>query len=347
MAVTIKDIARTTGVSTATVSLVLNNRPGVGQETRNRIFEAAAKLGYQTKSSNQAENISGSIRFLRIAKHGHIINPSHREFVADYIYGMEREASRCGYTLEVSSIEGFSPDAIRKQLEPGTLCGLVVLGTELNDADFSFFSGLAVPLVFIDTFNPYLDFDYVDMNNEASVYQAVSYLRQCGHTDIGLVKSSVETRNFRLREKAFMDSLEVLGLDPAQARVFAIDSTYEQGFHDMVKLLGDEKKIPAALFCVNDIIAYACKKALEKKGLTVPDDVSLVGFDDLPGNIYINPPLTSVKVSKRFIGEQAMQLLINRIQDARRPSEKVLVSGELVIRGSVRLLRKMEDPITS
>ncbi len=173
------------------------------------------------------------------------------------------------------------------------------------------------------------------MNNEASVFNVVAYLCRNGHSDIGLVKSSIETRNFCLRERAFKESLELQGLDASKIQVFAIDSTFEQGFLDMRQQLRGLTHLPSALFCVNDVIAYSCKKALDECGFRVPDTVSLVGFDDLPSNVYMNPPLSSVKVSKASIGTRAMQLLVQRIQNPHRPSEKILISGELVERGSV------------
>jgi LacI family transcriptional regulator len=90
---------------------------------------------------------------------------------------------------------------------------------------------------------------------------------------------------------------------------------------------------------VNDIVAYACAQALKEAGRTIPGDVSLVGFDDLPSNAYMEPQLTSVKVSKRNIGRRAIQLMMDRIEHPRRPFEKVLVGGELVVRSSVRKYR--------
>ena len=93
--------------------------------------------------------------------------------------------------------------------------------------------------------------------------------------------------------------------------------------------------MPSALFCVNDIIAYGCANALKEAGYSIPKDISLVGFDDLPSNTFMSPPLTSVKVSKHRIGQCAMQLMALRLDEPRRSAEKILVGGELVVRDSV------------
>jgi DNA-binding LacI/PurR family transcriptional regulator len=335
MATTIKQIAERANVSPATVSLVLNARPGVGTETRERVLAAASELNYRTRK-NEREPSTNTVRFLRIAKHGHIINPNHRVFIADYIDGIEREARLHHCALEVSSYDHFNPEEILASLDTGSIAGAIVLGTELDDEDLEKFRAVRIPLVFIDTYHTSLDFDFVDMNNDSSVFAAVEYLRGQGHRRIGLVKGSIETRNFRLRERSFLESLERFGLDFDGRDLFAIDSTYDKGRENMARLLEGRRDLPTALFCVNDIIAYGCAQALRDSGFSIPEDVSLVGFDDLPSNAFMSPPLTSVKVSKHRIGQRAMQLMALRLKDPGRPSEKTLIGGSLVVRESVR-----------
>jgi DNA-binding LacI/PurR family transcriptional regulator len=335
MATTIKQIADRAKVSSATVSLVLNMKPGVGAETRDRVLTAASELEYRSRK-NDREPSTRTIRFLRIAKHGHIINPSHRVFIADYIDSIEREARLHRCALEVSSYERFNPEEILNSLDTSSIAGAIVLGTELDEVDVEKFRSAHIPLVFIDTYHTSLDFDFVDMNNDSSVFTLVEYLRDQGHRRIGLVKGSIETRNFRLRERSFLESLERFGLAFDERDLFAIDSTYDKGRENMERLLNGRRDLPTALFCVNDIVAYGCAQALKDSGFSIPDDVSLVGFDDLPSNAFMSPPLTSMKVSKHCIGQRAMQLMALRLGDPGRPSEKTLIGGSLVIRESVR-----------
>ena len=217
-----------------------------------------------------------------------------------------------------------------------------MLGTELDEADIEALRSAPVPLVFIDTFHSRLGMDFVDMDNESSVFAVVEYLKESGHRRIGIVTGSVPTRNFRLRERSFFESMERFGLpfDPDRD-LFAIDST-DKGRLDMERILLAGRDLPTALFCVNDIVAYGCASALQEAGLSIPKDVSIIGFDDLPSNAYMSPPLCSVKVSKHRIGQCAMQLLALRLADPGRDSEKILVGGELVIRGSARALQAKE-----
>lgn len=342
MAATIKQIGELAGVSSATVSLVLNKKKGVGQETRDRVFQAAESLGYRQRRQVGAGE-ARTVRFLRIAKHGHIINPSHRVFIADYLDGIEGEARQLGCAIEVATYEHFEPSVILEDLGRGGIEGAIVLGTELDEEDFLALRGSPLPLVFIDTFHRSFDFDFVDMDNYSSVFSVIEYLHGMGHRRIGLVKGSIETRNFAERERGFLEGLERFGLPFDRRDLFAIDSTYEQGRIDMARLLQGLADLPEALFCVNDLVAYGCISALGEAGFRVPDDVSVVGFDDLPSNAFMNPPLTSIKVSKHRIGQCAMNLLALRLDEPGRPSEKTTVGGELVVRASVADRRGEEN----
>jgi DNA-binding LacI/PurR family transcriptional regulator len=336
MSVTIKEIAELAGVSQATVSLVLNDRPGVGQDTRDKVFSIASRVGYEQRRVKQASARTRAIRFLRIVKHGHIINTHHRIFIADYIDGLEKEAKTQNYRLELLTIEGFDQAEILRSIDPESAEGVIVLGTELDEADMEVFKAAPLPVVFIDTMHPYLDIDCVDMNNESSVYAVVEHFVEAGHRRIGIVKGSIETKNFNLRERSFLDTTTRLGVKVDQRNCFVIDSTFEKGREDMTRHLSTVHDLPTALFCVNDIIAYGCIQALKDSGRSVPQDISIIGFDNLPSDDVLNPPLTSIKVSKQTIGHRAMRLMLEKIADPTRPCEKILIGGELIVRSSVR-----------
>jgi LacI family transcriptional regulator len=155
----------------------------------------------------------------------------------------------------------------------------------------------------------------------------------------GSVDGGWETRNLRLREEAFAASLARCGLPFEQRFVFATDMTFHGAYDDMLAILRRGVELPTALFCGNDIIACGCLKALGAMGLRVPEDVSLVGFDDLPLAAVVDPPLTTVQVSKAEIGRMAVQLLVTRIHsESKTPPVKVLIGGQLVERQSVRLM---------
>jgi LacI family transcriptional regulator len=341
LGVRIVDIARVAGVSPATVSLALNDKPGVGNETRRRIRSIARKLDYQPPKAAQLVTASESICLLHIARHGHTVNRDHDVFIADYIDGLGQGSKQLGLSLEVTTFKRTPIEQIIEAAQQQPAAGLIVLGTELSAADVEAFSPVRKPLVFLDTYHEFLPFDFVDMNNEDSVFTVVSHLQARGHQRIGMVKGSFqgETRNFRLREQAFVASLARCGLPFEERFVFATDSTFHGAYDDMLGILRRGAELPTALFCSNDIIACGCLKALAAHGVRVPADVSLVGFDDLPLAEVVDPPLTTVRVSKAEIGRMAVTLLVNRIQSENStPPVKVLIGGKLVERQSVRLV---------
>ena len=333
MSIRVKDIAKAVGVSPTTVSLVLNNKPGAGERVREQILRTAKDLGYTAPKGAKV----GSLCLLHITRHGHTVNRDHDVFIADYIQGLSHEAKDAGYALEIVT---FTPAPMGQVLDAAlgkASDGFVVLGTELSREDVESFRELRKPLVFLDTYHEFLDFDFVDMNNEDSVFLILSHLYAMGHREIGFVRAAVETRNVRLREEGFYAGLGRLGLEADRSFAFTVDQTYHGAYDDMKAILAGKPRLPTALVCGNDIIASGCLKACSDTGIRVPDDLSIVGFDNLPLSAVVDPPLTTVQVSKAQIGRMAVQLLVSRLRsDADMPSVKVLIGGTLVERRSVK-----------
>jgi DNA-binding LacI/PurR family transcriptional regulator len=334
MSITIRDVAREAGVSPAAVSLALNGRPGIGEQTRIRVQQAAEKLGYIAQ--RQAAAGFKTICFLKIARHGHMINPDHNAFIADYIDGISSEAAAHGYTLEVKSYQTFDLEQIRGDLSRSQIDGAIVLATELTESDITRLSGLPLPVVFIDACYQAHQVDVVDMDNEGALYSIMKTLKDLGHRDIGLVRSTAETRNFSLREKFFQEAAADLGLHTGPRWTFSVDSTFDAAYRDMKQHLEDRRDLPSALFCVCDIIALGCMRALREAGITIGKEVSIIGFDDLSPSQMSDPPLASVQVSKTRIGLRAFELLHRRLQEhSPLPYEKILIGGSLIIRESL------------
>ncbi|GAB1484856.1 substrate-binding domain-containing protein [Treponema sp.] len=345
MAARIKDIATLAKVSPATVSLVLNGKPGVGEETRNRIRSIAQELKYQThKNVESIDSPANTICFLHIARHGHTVNRDHDVFIADYIEGLGQAAKAEGLSLQVYTFKTSPIETIIARARELEARGIVILGTELSFTDAAAFSALEKPLVFIDTFHEFLPFDYVDMNNEDSIFSLVAHLEEKGHRKIGLVRSSMETRNFKLREDGFRASMKRLALKVENRFIFSVDSTFHGAKEDMAALIASGIELPSALVCANDIIACGCLRALNEAGIRVPEQLSLTGFDDLPLSSVVDPPLTTIQVSKAQIGRMAVRLLTDRLRgNDESPPVKCVISGKLIKRSSVLELGARED----
>ncbi len=337
MSVTIKDIAAKAGVSPATVSLVINNKPGVGKKTRERILTLIEDLAYEGPSTKQpGQDSIGSISFLQITRHGHTLNRDHDVFIADYIRGMSQEAKSKNMSLKIMTYKTTPIEEIAHTIRSSEDTGFVILGTELSFQDIQAFAGLEKPIVFLDSFYQELRFDFIDMNNEDSVNQILLHFIELGHREIGMISSTQPTPNFKLREKAFREGLGRHGLEFKPSRIIEVDSTFNGACDDMRLFIQKGKKLPRALFCANDIIASGCMKAFNEAGIRVPEDVSLAGFDNLPIASMSTPGLTTIDVCKNRMGRMAIQLLMDRILvDPEAPPAKVVFGGKLIIRESI------------
>jgi len=335
----IKKIAELAKVSPATVSLALNNRPGISPATRDGILQIVDSLKKkQVLRKDFGQTITGSVRFLKIVKHRHIVNRDHDLFIASYIDGLEHEAYSNGYRLEINNMHAADIPSFVAHLKNAKIKGLIVLGTELAEADLAAFESLDIPAVIIDTTYDFLKLDFVDMNNEEAVYEIVRYFREHNHREIGLIRSGVEARNFELRTEIFQKALKHHSLPFDRKLVFTIDSTLNGAYEDMLQHLKRGRKLPTAIFSSNDLMASACMKAFREQGIRVPDDVSIIGFDNLPICEVLDPPLTTMKVSKKQIGKWAIKLIIDREKNPTRPFIKCSVGGTLIERESVRTL---------
>lgn len=344
MSTTIREIAHHANVSIATVSLVLNQRPGVSTETRDRVMKLAREMQYEKHGSSHTNGkkrgVQGTIRFLKIARHGHTVNRDHTVFISDYIDGITHGARSHNYKIEISSFDATPIQEIIASLRDSPdLQGVVVLGTELSRDDVLAFQDVNIPLVFLDTFIDFLPFDFVDMNNPDSVYRAIEHFLEHGHQEIGMVRSSVQTRNFQLRYTGFLQTMATLEQPVREEHIFDCDSTYDGAYRDMRRIIDSGCSLPTALFCTNDIIAFGVMKAIREAGYRIPQDVSVIGFDDLPSSALMDPPLTSIAVSKWDIGNAAITRLTQRMQNPEMPAVKIVIGGTLIERESVRDLQ--------
>jgi len=335
------DIAKEADVSPSAVSLALNNKPGVSSEVKQKIITIAEKMGYKTVSAVQYHQINEdtTLRLLKIAKHGHIVNERHNSFITEYLEGIESETRKRKCKLEVSFFDKIPINEIVDSQKDTSVSGLIILGTELNAHELNFFAELSIPIVFIDTYFPLLVYDCIDIDNEDGVFRAVQHLYTCGHRSIGLVKSSYETRNFKMREYGFIESMEYFSLPVKKDFMCSVDPAFDLSVNDFGKYLDKAASLPTAFFCMNDMIALGCMKALQKNNYKVPEDISIIGFDDLPSSSLSDPPLTTIRVSTHQIGRKVVERLLEKIiNPADKLPENILIPNNLMIRNSVRSL---------
>ncbi|MDR2143229.1 MAG: LacI family DNA-binding transcriptional regulator [Treponema sp.] len=335
MAPRIIDIAKKANVSPSAVSLALNNKTGISNEVRQKIISLAVNMGYKNIPPENGGRENITIKLIKIAKHGHIVNEQHNAFITEYLEGIEAGAKRRKFKLEVSFFNRVPIEEVIEAHRDTAVDGLIVLGTELSAHELNFFTGLAKPIVFIDTYFPFALYDCIDMDNADGVFKAIQHLYANGHRRIGLIKSSYEVRNFKMRELGFREAMEYFSLPIQEKYIITVDPAFNLTIADMGKHLDKRGDLPTAFFCMNDTIAYGCMKSLQDHNYRIPEDISIVGFDDLPSSSLMS--LTTVRVSTHQIGQRALEKLTERIiAGSENIPENILISGKLVVRSSVK-----------
>jgi LacI family transcriptional regulator len=333
MIVTAKEIARKFGVSAATVSMVLNNRPGISEDTRKKILAFARKMGYE-KQIRPSRAQPRNLNLVIYKKHGDVV--SDTPFFSELTQGIDLETRKSGYNLVISYFYESQDHAGQlRAIADSSSLGIILLATEMMSLDLKPFLPLPVPVILLDNSFSDIDMDSITINNIQGSTQAVRYLEQSGHRKIGHLRSSVGINNFFERREGYLKDITDRKL---LKYTVPISSTTEGAYEDMKKYLAAKPEIPSAFFADNDIIAISCIRALREAGYRIPEDVSIIGFDDIPAAAIIDPPLSTMRVPKKTMGMLAVDRLLKRIHNEAGESVRISVYTTLVIRSSVKKL---------
>lgn len=329
-----RDIANAAGVSLTAVSLVLNNKPGVGPEKRRIITKLLQENGYQIcSSSSNDETKSRIIHFLKYGRHNYLVN-GNPGFVTQIIDSVDQECRLHGFDLLITTFNDFNAININELLQKPATKGIILLGTEIQNADMRFFSACEKPLVVVDNSLFLLPFNSVTMHNEEAIYSAVEHLVALGHHHIGFLANSIPTNNDAERLTAYKNALLAFNFPIESQLVFPLFPTMDGARKSMTQILKKETKLPSALIANNDSIAIGALRALKEFDLQVPEDISLVGFDGLPFAAVSDPPLTTVTVPCSEIGHWAMQILLEKIHTYNKAVCKIRVCTQFTKRES-------------
>ena len=339
--VTIKDIAKKLNLSPATVSLSLNGRPGVNAQTRESVLSLAQELNY---NGNIGENKTfkrkvqknfGNIGFLVYKRYGRVITDS--EFFTSLISSVELAARTKNYTILLTYCIGDKEiNNTIKLLKNSNLVGLLILGTELSEEDAELFYNLNLPIVILDCDILGCKLDTVTIHNEDGIFRGMKYLYEQWHREIGYLHSSFSIRNFEQRRIGYENCLEKFCLEREKQKIFMVEPTIEGTCLNICELVKKGVKFPSAIIADNDLIAIGAMKAFSQCGIKIPDEISIIGFDDIPMTSIIEPQLTSIHVSCESLGDLAIKQLLERKINAKAVPQKISVSTSLNIRSSVK-----------
>jgi len=338
MALKAKDIAEMIGVSTATVSLVLNNKPGVSDKRRAEIIRKIKELGcdYMLKD-NLVDN--GNIGFVVYKREGNIVDES--PFFTYILSGITDSARKYGYRLNFIYInKNMSLQEQKYQIMSANCKGLIVFAVEMLYDDLRAFKESELPFAILDNSFQENDVDAVVINNVQGTSKAVRHLYDMGHREVGYIRSKVVINSFKERYSAFKNEVSKLGM------TFREDALIEVGYSegevkgDTADYLQGRKKLPTAFFAENDLIACNAVLAFKEAGYRVPDDVSVIGFDDRPICTMIDPQLTTIEVPKQIFGPVVVDMLVDKMEKRKEYSLKMEIGTKLVVRDSVKQITK-------
>jgi LacI family transcriptional regulator len=340
--VTSKDVAERAGVSRTTVSLVLNRVPNtnISLETRERVFSAAEDLGYVPNAAAQAlvNRNSGTIGLV-LTRRNHTLATD--AFFFQLVEGLLEVLRPHGLRLLVDMIEDESNHSYLRLARSHQVDGILLSGPRYDDAALAALAQRKFPLVLNGTVAGG-QFNTVDVDNIASARLAVNHLIQLGHRRIACITNaplSFTAASDRL--SGYRQALEAVGLlfDERLVGQGAFDP--QSGYEQMNRLL-DQPERPTAVFVASDVVAFGALAALVNRGFRVPQDMALVGFDDVPMAAYCIPQLTTVHLPTHRIAQAAGERLVELLQGRDETPRQVLLETNLVVRQSCGANRSLE-----
>jgi DNA-binding LacI/PurR family transcriptional regulator len=331
----LRDVAVMAGVSIGTASQALNNRPNVSPETRARVFDAAITLGYFKDSrNNHAENSISVIGML--TKHDYGEEVTVNPFYSHVERGVEKECRKRNIGLMYSAIEVdlknrpvIWPSMVNEQ----RIDGLLLIGTFIEDTIEHIQRYVNIPIVLIDSYAFHLPFDSVLIDNVEGATCAVNHLIGLGHKHIGLIGSNPESHpGVFERRIGYQKTIQKAGIP--NTYIEDCELNRESAYQAVQKLLQRNPQI-TAIFSVNDDSAIGVMNAIRDLGLSIPGDISVIGFDNIDVAKEIAPTLSSIHVHKSWLGILGVRSLIDRILNPEQPRVITIVTTQLIVRDSV------------
>lgn len=335
----LEDVARLANVSKSAASLALNGKPGVSDKTREHILRVAEENQYvPLRKIRKFEEPKIKIRFVACTNGDVIPEDYYRlPFFNDLLSFISAEISLKQHQLITSSLP-------KKQLFE-TLCdleknepsdGILLLATNLTSAHIASIAETFDNLVVLDTQSNDINCNTITMNNFLGAYDATNYLLNTGHREIGYIKGTPRINNFYDRRRGFKYALSKREINAKELPVFYLPGMKIEIIENKLQQFLDFVDSVSAIFCEDDYIAISTIKTLNKYGIKVPEDVSVVGFDDISESRVLSPELTTIHVPIIEIAKEAIQLIENGFHSKNQIKKQILINTELIVRDSVK-----------
>ncbi|HCM0815806.1 TPA: substrate-binding domain-containing protein [Vibrio parahaemolyticus] len=332
---TMKDIAKLAGVSTSTVSHVINKTRFVSEEISERVNNAAKELNYYAPSA-----LARSLKVNRTKTIGMLVTTSTNPFFGEVVKGVERSCYHKGYSLILCNTEG---DNERMRQSINTLLqkrvdGLILMCSSLEGERIDVFERYPdIPVVVMDWGPMLFTSDKIQDNSLRGGYLAAKYLIDCGHTEIGCITGPLIKHQAQMRYEGYKRAMNEAGLEFNANWI--IESDFEcEGGYQAFKKMAERGTLPSSIFVSNDMMAMGVINAANELGIKVPDDLSVIGYDDIHIAKFMSPSLTTIHQPKYRLGQAAVETLVRRLDDKSNEAQVVQLEPTLVVRNSVKLL---------
>lgn len=330
--VNLNDIARLAGVSKMTVSKALNSQPGVSAQTSERIFQIAKKLGY-TPHHAARKLAGGKTNIIGI-----VVPAMDSSFMSDVVHGIGMVLEQSGLDLLLFT-DHVKPHQDRmffanRGLVDGLLLVLPLSLERYNQTQLQ----NPLPMVVIEPIVKDVDVPVVSSENYLSSRKAIEHLLELGHSRIGMIGGKPGVKSSHIRLQAYKDALKAAGIAVNDNLIRAGDFTQRRGFAATNELL-ELPETPTAIFAANDLAAFGAYDAIKNRGLRIPEDISVIGFDDIFQASQVFPPLTTVRQPASEMGMAGTRLLLSMIQGLEPATHHLELPTELIVRSSTAAIK--------
>jgi len=341
--ITAKDVANAAGVSRSTVSFVLNNTDGmrISEETRQKVLQAAEELNYHPDASARSM-VKGKTYII-----GFVIRQEPDKAYADLLLpevmrGISEVAAEHSYHMIFKPVPPEDEtNSLTTLFLEHQVDGLIVSGPLANDQEIVELFNASAPIILQGRID-YPDIPSVDINNRKAAEKAVNHLIDLGHKEIAfLSNASLNYSSSKDRLTGYRRALEQAGIPYNEDLVFFGDRTPDSGYQAIKAVLQSPIK-PSAIFIASDTVALGCLNALYERNIRVPEDIAIMGFDDIPLSKHLAPPLSTIHIPAYQLGWNAANLLIKWLDKKEIPNENCILETELIVRESCGLRQKRE-----
>lgn len=337
-----REIAKQLDISPAALSLIINHKPGVSDATRSKVLSQLHDMGLDSLiKKTPVAALSNNLSFIIYKRHGEILD-LHPFFLL-LMESIETHARSYGYNILLCTIDKRHPMEPQIQhLNALNSQGAILFATEMLDEDLQAFNTLQIPYVALDNDFTRLDCNTISINNQMGTFQAIEHLVKKGHTRIGYLKSNIRISSFHERQQGYENALAHFHLSFHKAHILNVHYTEEGSYRDIKQYLDENAspQLPEAFVSDDDTIAIGALRAFVEHGYRIPQDISIVGFNDRPACEITTPPLTTVNVSRHTLAVEAVEEIMRLIQNPGNASpearsRKIRIGTKLLVRNSV------------